>query len=130
MNCSALPLVCGPLWPGPLVADLDLLDRPGVCLTRVGPGVVGQNPLDADAVAGEPDRRVEEGPAGAAGALVADVGDIRQPGGVVDHHLDVVVAELAVTAVACRLARPRIRWPPPSGIRPSFLWSWWTSEPG
>jgi len=27
--------------------------------------------------------------------------------------------------VAMRGARSaRIRWPPPSGIRPSFLWSW------
>ncbi|MFD4722285.1 transposase [Streptomyces sp. NPDC058423] len=27
-------------------------------------------------------------------------------------------------------ARPRVLWPPPSGIRPSFLTSMWTSSPG
>jgi len=49
--------------------------------------------------------RVEQGPAGAAGALVGDVGDVCQAGGIVDDDLEVVVAETPAPAVAMRSGR-------------------------
>src|SRR5688500_2358720 len=42
------------------------------------PRVVRQDPLDPDAVAGEPDRRIEEGLAGAPRTVVGHVRDVRQ----------------------------------------------------
>jgi hypothetical protein len=83
MNRSAVGLRME--GPGSLVASADRLDRPGVGRARVGPGVVGQGALDANAEAGEPDGRVEQGAARAAGALVRDVGDIGERGLLVDH---------------------------------------------
>ena len=46
---------------GPLVAGIDRLDRPAEGRAGVGPGVVGQDPLDPDAALGEPDRGIEQG---------------------------------------------------------------------
>ena len=66
---------------------------------RVRPGVVGQDPLDPDATLGEPDGRVEEGPASTASALVGHVGDEGEPRGVVDDDLEVVVAPLGPMAM-------------------------------
>ena len=122
-----------PIGPRPLVAGCDRLDRAGVGRARVGrarvgPGIVDQDALDPDTMTGEPDGRIEQSLAGGARALVRNVGDIGQPGGIVDDDLEMVVPEQA--ASTARFGRPSSRWPPPSGIRPSFLWSWWTSEPG
>jgi hypothetical protein len=72
--CLAVGL--GPIWTGPLVASLERLDRALEGGTRVRLAVVGQDPLDPDAMAGEPDRGVEQEMAGTAGALVGYVGDI------------------------------------------------------
>ena len=91
---EALGLAVG-LWaigPGATMAGLDGGERPSVGRARIGPGVVGQDPLDADPVTSEPDRRVEQGPGRALGALVSDVGHVGKAGGIVDEDLEVIRA--------------------------------------
>ena len=80
--------------PGPLVPGTDRGDRPIVRL-GVGPGVVGQDALDSDALTGEPDGGVEQRLAGAAGALIGHVGYVREAAVVVDHDLEVVVERVS-----------------------------------
>ena len=129
MNRSALPLVCGRYGR----VRLCRISRPGervaVGVAAIARAVVGQDPLDPDADLGEAGDRELDGPRGALAALVGDGHDDRVAAGIVDEHLEVVVA-----ADRCRSRwrspRPRTRQPPPSGTRPSFLWSWWTRAPG
>ena len=72
----------------------------------------------------------EERRAGRALLVGQDLG-VGQPGVVIDEGVDVVEADPWPSAVAVEpLARPWARQPPPSGIRPSFLTSMWTSSPG
>ena len=114
-----LAIGLGPIRPGPLVPCLDRLDSPLEGGARIGLAVVGQDPFDPDAVAGEPDGGVEQGPAGAAGRLVRNVSDVRQPGGIVDDHLEVVVAEPA--AGTSRLGCPAQNPVPATGGDPAEL---------
>ena len=51
----------GPVRTRPPVAGFEGRERAAVGRARVAAGVVGQDPLDADPVAGEPDGCVEEG---------------------------------------------------------------------
>ena len=50
------------------------MDRPGIGRAGVGPGIVGQDPLDPDAVVGEPDGGVKQDLRGRRCAFVEDMG--------------------------------------------------------
>jgi hypothetical protein len=62
---------------------------------------------------------------GGLGLIGQDLG-ISQPVVVVDGGVQVGVAGVG----AVLTAGPRVLWPPPSGMLPSFLMSTWTSSPG
>ena len=91
--------------------------------------VVGDDAFDAgDAVLGEVGRGAgQERSAGGAFLVGQDLG-VGQSGVVVDEGMDVVVADASSPDLfpAAAVARQ----PPPSGIRPIFLTSMWTSSPG
>jgi hypothetical protein len=91
-----------PIRTGPRVARGDRFDSPLEGGARVCLAVVGQDPFDADAVAGEPDSGIEQGLTRAASSLVRYMRDIGDSGGIVDDDLEVVVAETPALAVAMR----------------------------
>jgi hypothetical protein len=104
---------------------------------------VGQDPLDGDPGGGVPGRGAgQESRCGLPLLVLEDLG-IGQPGAVIQGGVQVPVAEAGLAgdlaaaggsrwAERLRLpaARSRTRWPPPSGMLPSFLMSTWTSSPG
>ena len=100
MKRSALPLVWGRNGPGALVADVEAGQGVAVGVAAIARPVVGEHPLDADADLGELADGVLHGPRGARAALVGDGHDDGVAAGVVDEHLEVVVADAAMVAVA------------------------------
>jgi hypothetical protein len=70
----------------------------------VGEGVVGQHPLDGDAMAGEEHPGPAEEPGAAVAALIGQDFGIGQPGVVVDGGMDIVIA-WAMLAVASALLK-------------------------
>ena len=85
-----------------------------------------------DAVAGEVvDGSGEERGAGGGLLVVEDLG-VGEAAVVIDDGVDVVEPDpgLLLRRGRCPSARPWARQPPPSGIRPIFLTSMWTSSPG
>ena len=68
----------------------------------VGEGVVGQHPLDGDAMAGEEHPGPAEEPGASVAALIGQDFGIGQPGVVVDGGMDIVIA-WAMLAVASAL---------------------------
>ena len=93
----------------------------------IGLGVVGQDPLDPHAMVGEEGGCLDQEPGrGGAGLIGQDLAE-GDPGTVIDGRMDIVVADASTPNP---LARPWTRCPPPSGMRPSFLTSRWTSSPG
>jgi hypothetical protein len=104
----------------------------------VAAAVVGQDPLDLDAVplvVG--DGATQESGSGG-GFLVAEDLGIGEAAVIVDRDVDVLPADgVAVDAgcvplagVVVLLGPVRQRLPAPPAIRPSFLTSRWTSSPG
>jgi len=82
-----------PERPGPLVPGADLADRCGErARDGVVPGVVGQDPLDPHAVAGEEGRRIEQEAGTGRAALVGKRRHVGDPAHVVDGDMEVVVA--------------------------------------
>lgn len=99
-------------------ADVDQGLFPGQALA-VGPCVVREDALDSgDGQAGE-----ERGGPGHEDCVDFRVGEA---GVIVDRGVEAVEAHAADRPAW----RPRALWPPPSGIRSSFLTSTWTSSPG
>lgn len=80
-------------------------DRPDLGAVTVGNGVVGQDPLDGDAMAGEEGAGSAQEPRAGRGALIAQHLGIRQPGVVVDSGVHIVVAD-PVATVAILVAGP------------------------
>ena len=93
MNRSALPLVWGRYRPGPLVPDVVAPEAVAVGAAAIARTVVGQaSATDPDADLGEPGDRQFDRPRGALAALVGDQDNDRVAAGIVDEHLEVVVA--------------------------------------
>ena len=93
MKRSALPLVLGPELSCPLVPGADLGQGCGEGV-RVGVvlGVVGQDPLDPDAMTREEGRRIEREAGTGRAPFVVERGDVGDPAHVVDRDMQVVVA--------------------------------------
>ena len=95
VEAFGLAVGLGPEWPGDLVPGTDLPERvserpgPGVVL-----GVVGQDPLDPHAVAGEEGRGVKQEPSTGRTPLVIERSDVGDPAHVVDRDVQVVVAAM------------------------------------
>jgi hypothetical protein len=76
---------------------------------------------------GEEAGRLDQEPGAGRTGLVRQELAEGDPGAVIDGRVNIVLADPSASAA---LARPWMRWPPPSGMRPSFLTSRWTSSPG
>ena len=94
----------------------------------VSPGVVRDQPLDRDAVFGEEvDRAGEELRTRWCLFVGMDLA-VREAAAVIDDGVDVVVPGPFLRSRG--VPRPWAFLPPPSGVRPIFLTSMWTSSPG
>ncbi len=122
---------------GAQVADAERAAGDCVHDRDVGAAVVGEDPLNGDAVAGEEgERSAEEADCGC-GLLVGEDLGVGEAAVVVDGDVDVVPA-CGAAVVAVRVAAARSAWPagrkptrlPAAWKRPSFLTSMWTSSPG
>jgi hypothetical protein len=115
------------------VEDAELSAGDRVRDREVGAAVVGEDPLDGDAVAAvERERAAEEADSGGCFLVCEDLG-VGEAAVVVDGDVDVLPAgrPAQLTLVAASLAgrSPLIRCPTPA-IRASFFTSTWTSSPG
>ena len=109
MKRSALPVGAWPAGLDPKLFQLQLAQRLAVAVGGVAGAVVGHHSADADAPVGEPgDAALEEGDCAGGGEVVEHLG-VRDPGVVVDHHVqELVTRETGLPSVdaAAVLALP------------------------
>jgi hypothetical protein len=111
------------------VAEAEVRAEVSPLAAAIADTVVGEHAFDGDVMGGEPVAGAFEEPAAKRGVLGVEDLAVRDAAVRVDGGVDVVEPDPAVTVVAVVAATVR---PPtaPSGIRPSFLTTMWTSSPG